>query len=352
MSTTAWTREPVRRPDAAAGEAARLRQQRLTKPPGSLGRLETLAVRLAALQGRARPRLDRVRIVVFAADHGVAEEGVSAFPQAVTVEMIRNFARGGAAISVLARTLGASLEVVDVGAAADPGPLPGVVAARQGAGTANFTRAPAMTPGQLAGALGAGREAVARAREAGCDLFVAGEMGIANTTVAAALTAALLDLAPDAVAGRGTGVDDAGLARKVDAIRRALALHRAAAGDPMEALRRLGGFEIAAIAGAYIACAQAGIPAVVDGFIAGAAALAAVRVRPEVRPWLLFGHRSAEGGHARLLAALGAEPVLDLGMRLGEGTGAAASVAVLRLACALHDGMATFEEAGVSGGPA
>jgi nicotinate-nucleotide--dimethylbenzimidazole phosphoribosyltransferase len=343
-----WIAAPAAPVDRSATDAALARQSRLTKPPGALGRLEALAVRLAGLQGRERPCLERVRIVVFAADHGVAEEGVSAFPQAVTVEMVRNFARGGAAISVLARHLGAELEVVDVGTAWDPGPLPGVVSYRAGAGTANFCRQPAMTAAQLEIALEAGRAAARRARDAGAALFVGGEMGIGNTTAATALACALLGEAPERLAGPGTGLDAARVAHKAEVVRRALAFHRAGLTEPLQALRCVGGFEIAALTGAYVACAQAGLPVLVDGFIATCAALVAVRCCPGAAEWLLFAHASAEPGHGRLLQALAAEPILSLGMRLGEGSGAAVALPLLRLACALHAEMATFAEAGVS----
>ena len=338
---------PCRLPDGAAREAARARQRQLTKPPGSLGALEDAAVELAALQGSVQPALERIWIGVFAADHGVAAEAVSAFPQAVTGEMVRNFARGGAAISVLARRLGATLEVVQLGTVNDPGPLPGVVRATIAASTANFCEAPAMDATQLRQALDAGAGSLARAAAAGTQAFIGGEMGIANTTAATALACALLDESPASLAGAGTGLDAAGIARKQAVVARALALHAGAA-DPLEILRRLGGFEIAALAGAYVAAAQRGLPAIVDGFIATAAALAAVRINPGVRPWLLFSHCSHERGHRRLLDALDARPLLELGLRLGEGSGAAVSVPLLRLACDLHAGMATFEQAGVS----
>jgi nicotinate-nucleotide--dimethylbenzimidazole phosphoribosyltransferase len=294
--------------------------------------------------------VDRVRIAVFAADHGVAAEMVSAFPQAVTGQMLANFAAGGAAICVLARALGADLELVDLGTAGGPLDLPGVLAARLGPGTANLASGPAMTRAQLAAALAEGRAAVQRALDLGTDLFIAGEMGIANTTSAAALACALLGQEAAALTGPGTGLDDEGVAHKAAVVARALDLHRPHLADPLEALRRLGGFEIAAMTGAYAACAQAGLPALVDGFIAGVAALTALRLCPGAGDWLLYAHRSAEPGHALILAALGAEPLLALGMRLGEGSGAAVAVPLLRLACALHGGMATFAEAGVSGG--
>ncbi len=344
----AWLRQPVSAPDESAIAAAQARQGVLTKPPGALGRLEEIAVELAGLQRRARPQLERVRIVVFAADHGVAAEGVSAFPQAVTVEMIRNFSRGGAAISVLARALGATLEVVDVGAAGAVEALPGVVSRRAANGSANFCRQAAMSAEQLHSALAAGREAIERALQQGMDLFIGGEMGIANTTVATAVACAVLHLDPALVAGAGTGLDAAAIGHKAEVVRRALARHREELEDPLDILRCVGGFEIAALTGAYIAAAQAGVPVLVDGFITTAAALMAVQINPSVRPWLLFSHHSAERGHGRLLAALEAYPLLSLGLRLGEGSGAATALPLLQMACRLHDEMATFAEAGVS----
>ena len=347
-----WLHGPCAVPDAAAAARAAARQGRLTKPPGSLGRLEALAVQLAGLQGRERPTLERVQVCVFAGDHGVVAQGVSAFPQAVTAQMLRNFITGGAAVGVLARQLGAQLEVVNLGTAADPGPLPDLpdlINARIAPMTTDFTTAPAMTTPQLDAALTAGRDAVARARNAGAQLFIGGEMGIGNTTAAAALACALLGEQPQHLAGPGTGLDAAGVRRKVAVIERALSLHAAHCDDPLEALLRLGGFEIAALTGAAIACAQAGLPLLVDGFIVSAAMLAACRMQPAVRDWLLFAHRSAEPGHDRLLQALDAEPLLTLDMRLGEGSGALTALPLLRLACALHGEMATFTEAGVAG---
>ncbi|MBN8741969.1 MAG: nicotinate-nucleotide--dimethylbenzimidazole phosphoribosyltransferase [Lysobacterales bacterium 69-70] len=344
----AWLEHPARRPDPAARAAALARQALLTKPAGALGELERLAVTLAALQGRTCPTLRQVHIAVFAADHGVAAAGVSAYPQAVTGEMVRNFAAGGAAISVLARELAASLEVVQLGTVNDPGPLPGVRRDWIAPATANFLDAPAMDDTQLARAFAGGRHSVTAAAQAGAELFVGGEMGIGNTTAATALACALLGDDPQALTGAGTGLDAAGMRRKAEIIARALQRHRDHLADPRQALRRLGGFEIAALAGAYIAAAQQGVAVLVDGFIASVAALAAVRLNPACRDWLLFAHRSAETGHARVLAALQAQPLLDLGLRLGEGSGAGVAVPLLRLACALHAGMATFAEAGVS----
>ena len=341
-----WLDADLRPIDTRAAEVARARQETLTKPPGSLGDLEALAIRLAGWQHRDRPSLERVHITVFAGDHGVAAEGVSAFPQAVTVEMLRNFARGGAAISVLARSLGASFEVVNLGTArAVTG---GVHDNWLGPGTASFACGAAMSESQLAAALAAGRHSVERAVAADAQLYIGGEIGIGNTTAAAALACALLPAEPEALAGPGTGLDAEGVARKAAVIRRSLEHHAGALVNAAEILRRLGGFEIAALAGAYVRCAQVGLPTVIDGFIATAAALIARQLRPGAEAWWLFAHRSREPGHAALLAALNARPLLDLGMRLGEGSGAAMAVPLLRLACELHSGMATFAEAGVS----
>lgn len=342
-----WTLDPCALADPDSAAQALARQAQLTKPPGSLGALEDLAVRLAALQRRPRPRVDRVWISVFAADHGVAAEGVSAFPQAVTGEMVRNFAGGGAAISVLARALGASLDVVNLGTVNDPGDIAGVRRAIVAASSANFCEQPAMSAAQLQAALDAGADSLRLAGADGAQLYIGGEMGIANTTAATALACALLGRAPSELAGAGTGLDAAGIARKIAVIERALALHASAA-DAREQLRCLGGFEIAALSGAFIAAAQAGMPVLVDGYIATVAALAATRLNPGVREWLLFAHRSHERGHGLLLQALDAQPLLDLGMRLGEASGAAVAVPLLRLACALHENMATFAQAGVS----
>lgn len=341
-----WYEDPIPGPDLAALAAARERQSQLTKPPGSLGRLEALGIALAAMQGTQRPRVENVWITVFAGDHGVTAEGVSAFPQVVTAEMVRNFARGGAAISVLAEEWKARLEVVNVGTVQALEELSGVLDARVGPGTANFVHEPAMTVAQLHDALAAGHHAAERAAIGGAHLFVGGEMGIGNTTSATAVACALLDLPAARLAGPGTGLDAAGVGRKAQAIERALARHR---GDrPLDALQRLGGFEIAALAGAYLRCGQLGVPVLVDGFITTVAALAAVRLRPELAAWLFYAHRSAEPGHRQLLDALGVEPLLALDMRLGEGSGAAVAVPILRAAAALHSRMATFAEAGVS----
>lgn len=342
-----WLNTPCQLPDARVLEAALERQSRLTKPPGALGALEAVAVRLAGLQGREQPCVDKVCISIFAADHGVAEEGVSAFPQAVTAQMVQNFLVGGAAISVLARELGATLEVVDVGVKT-PLSHPQLVSQRAGDGTANSALEAAMSQAQLHLALQAGVDALERAHAAGTDLFIGGEMGIANTTAATALYCALLDAPIREATGAGTGLDTAGIAHKVTVIRRILNKHRQHFHDPMETLRCIGGFEIAALTGAYLRAAQLGVPVLVDGFIGTAAALVALRYQPAVGEWLLLSHQSAEQGYKFALAAFTHPPLLDLGMRLGEGSGAAVAVPLLRLACALHNNMATFAEAAVT----
>ena len=347
-----WWRDACQLLDHAAMDQALARQQQLTKPAGSLGQLESLAVQLAGMQGQERPQLEQVGICIFAGDHGVVEEGISAYPQAVTGQMLRNFVGGGAAISVLARQLDARLEVVDLGTIDPALELPGVRHLRLGAGTANFARQPAMTQEQLHGALQGGRDSVLRAVEHGAQLFIGGEMGIGNTTAAAALASALTGCPARELSGPGTGLDSAGVRHKAEVIERALALHGACADEPLHALGCVGGLEIAALTGAYLACAQHGVPALVDGFICSVAALVAVRLNPQCRAWLLFAHQGAEPGHLAVLAALQAEPLLALGLRLGEGSGAALAVPLLRLACALHGQMATFAEAAVADRPA
>ncbi|MBK5542937.1 nicotinate-nucleotide--dimethylbenzimidazole phosphoribosyltransferase [Pseudomonas sp. TH05] len=347
-----WWLQPCKALDAQALEQAQARQQQLTKPAGSLGRLELAAVQLAGLQGRVKPELSQLWIAIFAGDHGVVAEGVSAYPQAVTGQMLLNFVSGGAAISVLARQLGAQLEVVDLGTI-NPGlDLPGVRHLNLGPGTHNFVNGPAMTRAQGEQALQAGRDSARRALAAGSQLFIGGEMGIGNTTSASAIACALLEIPVADLAGPGTGLDAAGVSHKAQVIERALQLHGAQREDVLQTLFNLGGFEVAALVGAYLACAQEGIAVLVDGFICSVAALVAVRLNPGCRPWLLFGHRGAEPGHRHVLDILGAEPLLELGLRLGEGSGAALAVPLLRLACDLHGQMATFAEAAVADRPA
>jgi nicotinate-nucleotide--dimethylbenzimidazole phosphoribosyltransferase len=350
--TDTWWLNPCKPLDTEAYENALARQQQLTKPAGSLGQLEALAVQLAGLQGRVKPAVDQLWIAIFAGDHGVVAEGVSAFPQAVTGQMLHNFVSGGAAISVLARQLEARLEVVDLGTVTPSLDLPGVRHLNIGAGTANFVDGPAMSATQGRLALQAGRDSAQRALEHGTQLFIGGEMGIGNTTAASALACALLDCRVSDLTGPGTGLNAQGVSHKVAVIERALARHTAQRDDVLQTLFNLGGFEIAALVGAYLACAQAGIVVLVDGFICSVAALVATRLNPASRPWLLFGHRGAEPGHRHVLQHLDAQPLLDMGLRLGEGSGAALAVPLLRLACALHGQMATFAEAAVADRPA
>jgi nicotinate-nucleotide--dimethylbenzimidazole phosphoribosyltransferase len=344
-----WMNVPCPSPSQDHEATARARQNSLTKPPGSLGVLESLAVQLAALQKTDRPKADKVRLVLFAGDHGIVAQGVSAYPSAVTVQMLHNFANGGAAICVLARELCVPLEVVDAGTLGST-EIEGVVTDKPCGGTRDFSREPAMTPDEVQFAFGAGRRAVARAIKDGADLMVFGEMGIGNTTAASAIAAALLGRPPGDLVGAGTGLDTDAIARKAQVIAAALRRHGLDAGDApaRQVMASVGGLEIAALAGAIIAAAQAGVPILIDGFIVSVAALAATRMVPSCQAWLIYSHRSREQGHRLVLDALGAEPILDLRLRLGEGSGAAVALPIVRLACALHAQMATFEQAHVS----
>ena len=332
--------------DAAAARAARERQDLLLKPRGSLGRLEDLAVWTAAVTGDPVPRLRSV-VVIAAADHGVADEGVSAYPQDVTSQMLAAFLGGGSAIAVLAREAGAEVVVVDAGVAAAP-EAAGVIATGLRPAR-NLAREPALDHAQLDLALTAGRRLASEAAASGANVVVGGDMGIANTTPATCLAAWLTGRPAAQLCGRGTGIDDAGLARKRAVIERALALHAPHIDGPRDALRRLGGGELAVLCGLVLGAGEHGLGYVCDGIVATAAAAIAATWEPSVTPRLLAGHRSPEPAHAVLLERFGLQPVLDLGMRLGEASGAAVALAVLRTACALHAGMATFGEAGVSG---
>ena len=372
--------------DEAAAARARGRQDTLTKPQGSLGMLEDLSVRLAAITGRIDPPLERAVVFTLAGDHGVAEDGVSAYPQAVTAQMVLNFLRGGAAVNVLARACGARVVVADLGVAGElphprtagrvgtPGLTEGPGAPRRpghagpastrpdrsneadpGArfvdlkirpGTANLTRGPAMSVADADQAIQAGRGLVAS--EAPLDIALLGDMGIANTTASACLISHFTGIAPAQVVGRGTGVDDAGLARKIAAVTRALEVNASATESPLGALAALGGLEIAGLVGVIVEAAQRRIPVVVDGFISTAAALTATALVPGCAGYLLAAHRSQELGHTVALAALGLRPILDLDLRLGEGTGALLALPVLRAAVSVLNQMATFDEAGVS----
>ncbi|MSQ41493.1 MAG: nicotinate-nucleotide--dimethylbenzimidazole phosphoribosyltransferase [Dehalococcoidia bacterium] len=335
-------------PDADAATHAAARQDRLTKPPGSLGRLEALATRIAGITGQQRPRLDRRLVVVAAGDHGVTAQGVSAYPQSVTAQMVANFLAGGAAINVLARHAGARVRVVDAGVAAETPHSPQLLRLRLGPGTADFTRGPAMPRALAERALAEGIALFEAERAgAGVDIVGLGDMGIGNSTAAAAIVAAVTRRPPRAVTGRGTGIDDARFEAKVVAIERALAVNAPDPADGVGLLAALGGFEIGVLAGVYLAAAAARVPAVMDGMISGAAALVADAVASAARACLIASHRSVEPGHAAMLEWLRLEPLIDLGMRLGEGTGAALGITLCVAACRLLDEMATFEEAGV-----
>lgn len=316
-------------PDAKAIAAAEARNGQLTKPPGALGRLETVAIWLAGWQGTEKPRADRPQIAIFAGNHGVTAKGVSAFPAEVTVQMVANFAHGGAAINQLARAFGAKLDVHSLDLDRP---------------TADFTEGPAMTEAEVVAAMRTGYEAV----DPSADLFVAGEMGIGNTTAAAAIATALYG--GFGWAGRGTGVDDAGLRRKEAAVAAGVERHQALLSDPLEVLRCLGGREIAAMAGAILGARMARVPVILDGFIACSAAAVLEQAAPGALDHCVAGHQSAEGAHARLLEKLGKEPLLALNLRLGEGSGAALAIGVVQGAVACHSGMATFAEAGVAAG--
>lgn len=337
--------------DSEAARQVRIRLDSLTKPPGSLGDLEEIVERYAAIRRDPLASFGHGALTVFVADHGVANAGVSAYPKAVTVEMLRNIAAGGAAISVLARHFGFDLLVTDVGVEADTSaePLPAVRYRRVGPGTRNFLAGSAMSPEQARKAIEAGIEAGNHAVSRGATLIGIGEMGIGNTTAAAAVLSAIIGIEPARLAGRGTGIDDAAMRRKVRAIEQALTLHRHSLRDGFGTLAAVGGFEIGAMAGVCLAGAAAAVPVVIDGFIATAAAAVADRIRPGLRDYLFFGHCSAEGGHALILEALGASPILRLNMRLGEGTGAALAMSLIQSALALFRQMATFSSAGVSG---
>lgn len=348
MTLLEQTVESIAVPDGE--KAAELQEQlnRKTKPPGSLGRMERLPCWLGAIQRTTEPRLDRKIIVVMAGDHGVAEEGVSAFPQSVTGQMIRNFSEGGAAICVLARHVGADLKIIDMGVRDLPEGLAGVVSRRLGAGTENFSRRPAMDREAVFRGLETGIRLAGELAKDGYQLIGLGEMGIANTTAASAVAAAFLGLPAEAVTGHGTGIDESGWNRKVSVINRALELHHPDAGDSIDVLAKVGGFEIVGLAGLVLGAAAQGIAVLADGFISSVAALAAIRIAPGANAYLEASHGSVEPGHRPVMEALGKEPLLDLRMRLGEGTGAAMAMTLFDASLKILHEMATFDSAGVS----
>lgn len=334
--------------DHSSAQLAATRQAQLTKPAGSLGRLEELSVRLAGMKANPQTSVERKAVIIMAADHGVVMEGVSAYPAEVTAQMVLNFLGGGAAINVLARQAGARVTVVDIGVAADFSVLPGLVSRKVARGTRNMLKGPAMTTLEAQQALQAGMDVLAEEAERGLDVVATGDMGIGNTTASAAIAAVMTGLPVAQVTGRGTGVDDAGLARKIQVIQAAIFLNKPNRADAMDVLCKVGGFEIAGLAGVMIAAAARRIPVVVDGFISTAAAMIATGLSADVKHFLISAHRSVEIGHSVMLEYLGLEPLLDLNMRLGEGTGAALAFHLLEASTRILREMATFDEAGVN----
>ncbi len=334
--------------DEAAMQSARTRQDRLTKPRGSLGRLEELSIQLAGMQANPFPSVGRKTVIVMAADHGVALEGVSAYPPEVTAQMVLNFLRGGAAINVLARQAGARVAVVDIGVVTELEPLPGLIQCKVRRGTRNQAQGPALTRAEAEQALQVGIDVLNEEAGRGLDLVATGDMGIGNTTPSSAITAVLTDLPVAQVVGRGTGIDDRALAHKIQVIEQSLAVNRPNANDVMDVLHKVGGLEIAGLAGVMIAAASRRIPVVVDGFISTAAAMIAVGLAPRVREYLIAAHQSVEIGHQALLEHLNLAPLLDLNLRLGEGTGAALAFHLIEASARILREMATFDEAGVS----
>ncbi len=350
--TLSDTRHEIPPLDADAMQAARERLDQLTKPPGSLGRIEELAVWLAGVTGEVQPTFPRKTVVVAAADHGVAQAGVSAFPPEVTAAMLRNFLNAGAAINVMARAQGASVLVVDAGVREDVGaalaaPATRFQRRRIGPGTADMRLGPAMPRAHAEEAIHAGAAVVDDLLARGLDIIATGDMGIGNTTAAAAITAAFTGAPVDAVTGRGTGVDDDGLRRKRAAIEAALSVNRPDAADGIDVLHTVGGYEIGVLAGVIVAAAAKRVPVILDGYVSGAAALVAQALEPRAIDYCIAGHRSAEPGHRLALERLQLTPYLDLGLRLGEGTGAVLVFALVEAAARIMAEMATFADAGV-----
>ncbi len=334
--------------DESIMRAARARQDQLTKPQGSLGRLEALSIQIAGITAKERPRIQHPVVITMAADHGIAWQGVSAYPSEVTPQMVMNFLRGGAAINVLARHVGARVVVVDMGIATDLSPHPDLVNRKIAKGTRDFSIEPAMTRDEACRAVQAGIEIAMREIESGADVIATGDMGIGNTTPSAAIVSAMTGHPAAQVTGRGTGLDDAGLVHKIQTIERALALHQPNPSDALDVLSKVGGFEIGGIAGVILGAASRRTPVVIDGFISGAAAMIACGIEPHVQPYLIAAHRSVEIGHRVMLEHLRLDPLLDLDLRLGEGTGAALGISLCIAACKILDEMATFADAGVA----
>lgn len=334
--------------DFAAADLARRRQDILTKPSGSLGLLEDLSVQLAGITGKERPRFARKAVITMAADHGVVVEGVSAYPAEVTPQMVLNILRGGAAINVLARQAGAAVRVVDIGVAYDFENVQGLIQRKIAYGTMNMLKGPAMTRDQAETAIQVGMDVVRAEIEQGLDLVATGDMGIGNTTASSAITAVLTGQPVEQVTGRGTGLDDAGLSKKVKIIKEAVRINAPDPKDALDVLSKVGGFEIAGLVGVILGAAAQRVPVVIDGFISGAAALVAAELVPAVKPYMIASHQSVEVGHRAIWNRLGLHPLLNLGLRLGEGTGAVLAFHLVEAASRILDEMATFAEAGVS----
>jgi nicotinate-nucleotide--dimethylbenzimidazole phosphoribosyltransferase len=333
--------------DAAAMELARSRQQQLTKPAGSLGRLEDIAIQAAGITGQPLSNVKQKAVIIMAGDHGVTREGVSAYPSAVTPQMVNNFLRGGAAINALAHYIGAEVIVVDVGVAADLS-HPNLLSRKVAFGTADMVLEPAMTRAQMLEAIQVGIDVLDAQVDRGIDLVATGDMGIGNTTASSAIAAVLLQVPVAVVTGRGTGIDDVQLAHKIQVIEKAIERNVPNPQDPLDVLMKVGGLEIAGLVGVIIAAASRRIPVVIDGFISGAAALIATELNQLIGSYLLAGHASVEQGHRLILERLGLSPLLDLKLRLGEGTGAVLAMSIIEAALHTHSEMATFTEAGVS----
>ncbi len=334
--------------DKAAMEAARQRQDTLTKPLGSLGKLEELSLHIAGIKAQPIPKLERKAVIVMAADHGVTAEGISPYPQEVTAQMVLNFLNGGAAINVLARQAGVRVTVVDIGVATPLPSDPKLLSRRVANGTANMTRGPAMSYQQAEQAICTGIEVLEQEWEKGLDIVAIGEMGIGNTTASSAICAVMTGKPVDKTTGRGTGITDEGMARKIDAIKRAIQTNEPNKRDAIHVLSKVGGFEIGGLTGVILGAAAHRIPVVIDGFISGAAALIAVDLSLQTRPYLIASHLSSEAGHHIMLEHLGLHPLVNLGMRLGEGTGAMVGMMLAEAATRTLAEMATFGEAGVS----
>lgn len=343
-----YTIRQIKPLDMDAMQKAQARQNTLTKPQDSLGRLEKLSIQVAGISGQAQPRIKHKVIVTMAGDHGVVAEGVSAYPSEVTVQMVYNFLHGGAGINVLARHVGARVAVVDIGVAGDLEPHPDLVNRKVAFGTRNMAQGPAMSRDQAIQAIEAGIEVVEQQSVKGMDIVGVGDMGIGNTTPASAITAAITGAPVAEVTGRGTGIDDEQLQHKIEVIEQALELNQPDPDDPLDVLTKVGGFEIGGIAGVAIGAAAHRIPVVVDGFIAGAGALIAAGLAPQVKDYMIAAHQSVEIGHRLILDRLGLIPLLDLGLRLGEGTGAALGISIVEAGVKILNEMATFGEAGVS----